>query len=282
MVQRIIAHLSRQAFMHVPVLFAFGGGVVGDLTGFVAAVSRRGIPYVQVPTTLLAQVDSAIGGKVGVDLPQGKNLVGAFYQPRLVYNNVTLLGTLPLRQRRSGLAEVIKYGVIADSALFAFLEAHLTACLRLELRAVRVIVERSCRIKAEVVSRDERETQDLRAHLNFGHTLGHALEAATHYQRWTHGEAIAIGMCAAARLSYEVGLLREADVQRLVRLIRAAGLPTQARGVLRGVVFRALRYDKKFIHGRPRWVLPTRIGQVVVTEEVPEPIADRVLAQHVR
>ena len=278
--QRVIAQLSPQAAMRVPTLFAFGGGVVGDLTGFVASIFRRGVPYVQVPTTLLAQVDSAIGGKVGVDLPYAKNLVGAFYQPRLVCSNVSLLRTLPLRQRQSGIAEVIKYGVIADSALFAFLEEHLPACLALEARAVRVMVERSSHIKARVVSRDERETKNIRAQLNFGHTLGHALEAATHYRRWTHGEAIAIGMCAAAHLGHELGLCPAADAQRIVRLIRAAGLPTRAAGISRRVVLRAMQFDKKFIHGRPRWVLPKRIGQVVVTEAVPTVMAVRVLGAY--
>jgi 3-dehydroquinate synthase len=279
MAERILTDLSRQATMRIPVLFAFGGGVVGDLTGFVASVFRRGVPYVQLPTTLLAQVDSAIGGKVGVDAPHGKNLIGSFYQPRVVWNNLSLLRTLPLRQRRSGLAEVIKYGMIADPTLFAFLEGHLSACLGLELRAVRVMVERSCAIKARVVSRDERETRGLRAHLNFGHTIGHALEAATRYVRWTHGEAIAIGMCAAVRLGVDLGLCRAADAERLLRVIRAAGLPTRAAGVSRHAVMRALRYDKKFIHGRPRWVLPTRIGAVIVTEAVPESVVRRVLTE---
>ena len=278
MAQRVIDRLARRARMRVPVLFAFGGGVVGDLTGFVAAVFRRGVPYVQVPTTLLAQVDSAIGGKVGADLPQGKNLIGAFYQPRLVWNNSRVLASLPLRQRRSGLAEIIKYGAIADPALFAFLERHLDACLALRPSALRVIIARSCRIKASVVSRDERETRDLRASLNFGHTLGHALEAATRYRRWTHGEAIAIGMCAAARLSTALGMLSPLAGDRLVRLIDAAGLPTRAPGVSRRVVLRALRYDKKFIRGRPRWVLLRRLGRVVVTEAVPEDAVRATLA----
>ena len=280
MAQRVIGQLSRTPLMRVPVLVAFGGGVVGDLTGFVAAILRRGVPYVQVPTTLLAQVDSAIGGKVGVDLPQGKNLVGAFYQPRLVWNNVTVLRTLPLRQRRSGLAEVIKYGLIADRALFEFLEEHLAACLRLAPRAVRVMVERSCRIKASIVSRDERETGHLRARLNFGHTLGHALEAATHYRRWTHGEAIAIGMCAAAHLSAEAGRLSMAECQRVARLIRAAGLPTRAPGLSRRMVLRALEYDKKFIHGRPRWVLLTGMGRTEVREDLSQASITRVLAHY--
>ncbi len=280
MAQRLIAKLSRRSTMRVPTIFAFGGGVVGDLAGFVAAVFRRGVPYVQLPTTLLAQVDSAIGGKVGVDLPQAKNLVGAFYQPRFVCSNVSLLRTLPLRQRQSGLAEVIKYGVIADAALFAFLEEHLEACLSLTMRAVRVMVESSSRIKARVVARDERETTHVRAQLNFGHTLGHALEAATHYRRWTHGEAISIGMCAAADLAVEAGCCRAVLRDRLVRLIRRAGLPTGAEGVSRQAVLQALAFDKKFIHGRPRWVLPTRIGRVVVTEAIPATLARRVLGRY--
>ena len=282
MARRLIGQLSRRAAMRVPLLVAFGGGVVGDLTGFVAAVFRRGVPYVQVPTTLLAQVDSAIGGKVGVDLPQGKNLIGAFYQPRFVCNNVAVLRSLPMRQRRSGLAEVIKYGVITDRRLFAFVEQHLEACLRLEPRALRVMIERSCRTKAFIVSRDEREAGSLRAQLNFGHTLGHALEAATGYRRWTHGEAIAIGMCAATALSVETGRLPEAEGRRIVRLIEAAGLPIRAQEVNARAVRRAMRHDKKFLHGRPRWVLPARIGRVVVTEAVQETAVRRMLSRYIR
>ena len=278
MAQRLLRSISRRTSMRVPVLLAFGGGVIGDLTGFVAAILRRGVPYIQVPTTLLAQVDSAIGGKVGVDVPEGKNLVGAFYQPRFVYNNISVLRSLPMRQRRSGLAEVIKYGVIADQRLFAYLEEHLGECLRLEPRALRVMVERSCAIKAKVVSRDERETRGGRLHLNFGHTLGHALETAGRYRRWTHGEAIAIGMCAAASLSLALGRCAASDVRRIIRLIEAAGLPRRARGVSAHAVRQALRYDKKFVHGRPRWVLPIRIGRVIVTEAVPEPLVRRVLS----
>ncbi len=282
MAQRLIQRLSSDTAMRVPVLLAFGGGVVGDVTGFVAAVFRRGVPYVQVPTTLLAQVDSAIGGKTGVDLPQAKNLVGAFYQPRLVCTNLTVLDSLPMRQRRAGIAEVIKYGVMADPSLFAFLEEHLQECLSLQHGALRVMVERSCRIKARVVCRDERETTGERAQLNFGHTLGHALEAATGYRRYTHGEAIAIGMCAAAELGVALGLCPGADRVRIVRLVEAAGLPSAARGVALQAVLRALRFDKKFLHGRPRWVLPRRIGRVVVTEAVPASLARRVLARYVR
>ena len=280
-VQRALRRLAQTATMRVPVLFAFGGGVVGDLTGFIASVFRRGVPYVQLPTTLLAQVDSAIGGKVGVDLPQAKNFVGAFYQPRLVWNNLALLRTLPLRQCRSGLAEVVKYGVIADPTLFRFLETHRRACLALERAALRVMVRRSCAIKARVVSRDERESKRIRHQLNFGHTVGHALEAATQYRRWTHGEAIAIGMCAAAELGVELGVFPSRQFERVVGLIRSMGLPTRARRVSRRAVLQALRYDKKFIHGRPRWVVPRRIGRVVVTEAVPERMVRRVLARYV-
>ena len=280
--QRLITALAKGSAMRLPVLFTFGGGVIGDLAGFVAAVYRRGIPYVQVPTTLLAQVDSGIGGKVGVDLPEGKNLVGAFYQPRAVWNNVSVLGSLPPRQRRSGIAEVIKYGVIADAPLFTHLERRMEDCLALKPSSVRMMVERSCRIKARVVAQDERETKTLRLHLNFGHTVGHALEAATGYRRWTHGEAIAIGMCAAAHLGVETKRLPVGEFERLVRVIRSAGLPVQATRVSRSAVLSALRYDKKFIHGRPRWVLPTRIGRVMVTENVPEAVVRRVLSCYVR
>lgn len=280
--QRIIAQLSRGAAMRMPVIFAFGGGVVGDVAGFVAAVFRRGVPCVQLPTTLLAQVDSAIGGKVGVDLPFAKNLLGAVYQPRLVYNHTGLLGSLPLRQRRSGLAEIIKYGMIADPALFRLLERRMAACLALKPEGlIRMLVERSCRIKARVVSQDEREALALRAQLNFGHTLGHALEAATRYARWTHGEAIAIGMCAAAELAVSLGLLAPEAHARLVRVIEAAGLPTAARNVSRRAVLRAMRYDKKFIHGRPRWVLPRRVGSVVVREGIPPRAVEAVIARYV-
>lgn len=281
MMARTLAQLSQRSAMRVPVLFAFGGGVVGDLTGFVASTYRRGVPYVQVPTTLLAQVDSAIGGKVGVDLPQGKNLLGAFYQPRLVWNNLALLRTLPLRQRRSGLAEIIKYGVIADRPLFEYLEAHLKACLSLRPDAVRVMVDRSCRIKARVVSNDERETRDIRVGLNFGHTIGHALEAATRYTRLTHGEAIAVGMCAAAELAVRTAGFPRRQCARIIRLIASAGLPTRVSGVSVETVRGALRYDKKFVRGRRRWVLPTRLGRVIVSEAVPEADVASVLRRYV-
>jgi 3-dehydroquinate synthase len=280
--QRVLTQLARRAAMRVPVLVALGGGVVGDLTGFVAAVFRRGVPYVQLPTTLLAQVDSSIGGKVGIDLPEAKNAVGAFYQPRVVFDQVGALRTLPLRQRRSGLAEILKYAVMADAWLFRFLERHVKACVSGRPQIDRVMVERCARIKARVVSRDERETKGVRTHLNLGHTLGHALETATGYRRLTHGEAIAVGLAYASHLSVTRGLMASAAHQRIIRLLRALGLPTAVTGVSLGAVKRALRYDKKFIRGTSRWVLPTRIGRVIVTEDVPMSHAWRIMREYVK
>ncbi len=277
MVERVLRRLVRRSSLRVPVLLAFGGGVIGDLTGFVAAIFHRGVPYVHVPTTLLAQVDSAIGGKTGVDLPAAKNGVGAFYQPRLVVNHLGVLRSLPLRQRRSGLSEVIKYAAIADVPLLAFIEAHLADCLRGAARVDRVLVERCARIKARIVSRDERDTCGLRAHLNFGHTLGHALEAATRYKRFTHGEAIAIGMACAARLSVACAGLPVDQAERLVSLLRRAGLPTSVRGVRLAQVRRALRQDKKCAHGKARWVLLKRFGEVTVSEAVPSSVMWRAI-----
>ncbi|HEX9780358.1 MAG TPA: 3-dehydroquinate synthase [bacterium] len=280
--RRVMARVARGSPMRVPVLVAFGGGVVGDLAGFVASVYRRGVPYVQVATTLLAQVDSAIGGKVAIDLPEGKNLIGAYHQPRLVWNHLGLLRTLPPRQRRSGLAEVLKYGVIADPWLWRYLERRLDACLALTPGAARVMVERSCAVKARVVSLDERETRGPRLHLNYGHTIGHALETVTGYRRFTHGEAIAVGMCAAAHLSAALGRCSSGDADRIESLILAAGLPVRADGVDPEAVLMALRYDKKFVRGRARWVLPTRIGRVIVAEDVPEAAVRATVRRYVR
>ena len=280
--ERVITEVARRTAMRVPVLAAFGGGVVGDLTGFVAAVFRRGVPYIQLPTTLLAQVDSSIGGKVGIDLPAAKNAVGAFYQPRLVFDHLGVLRSLPLRQRRSGLGEIVKYALMADAALFRFLEAHVDTSLQGEPRVDRVMVERCARIKARVVSRDERDTNGVRIHLNLGHTLGHALEAATHYRRLTHGEAIAIGMAFVSRLSVALGLMPRRDDERVVRLLRALGLPTAIRGISLAAVQQAMRYDKKFIRDTARWVLPKRIGQVMITEDVPPSLVQKILRELVK
>lgn len=280
--EQVMRRLAMQSAMRIPLLLAFGGGVVGDLTGFVAAVFRRGVPYVQLPTTLLAQVDSAIGGKVAVDVPFAKNLVGAFYQPRLVFNHLGLLTTLPPRQRRSGLSEVIKYGVMADPALFRFLETRMHDCLAGAPRADALVVERCSRIKARVVSLDERETRGVRIQLNFGHTLGHALEAATGYRRFTHGEAIAIGMACASALGVALGVTPRSVHQRVLAVLAAAGLPTTTSGVPLAVIRRALAYDKKFVGGSMRWVLATAIGRVVVHNAVTPALVWKVIRQHVR
>src|SRR5262245_21750300 len=214
--------LERKSF-----IVALGGGVVGDLAGFVAATYLRGIAFVQVPTTLLAQVDSSVGGKVGVNLKAGKHLVGSFYQPRLVLCDLNSLATLPVRELRAGLAEVIKYGIIYDAALFQRLERDLPKLLRRNANTLVAVVARCCEIKAEVVRQDETES-GLRAILNFGHTLGHALEAISHYGKYLHGEAISIGQVAAAGLSKQVLGLPEEHVGRITRLLKQAGLPIQA------------------------------------------------------
>lgn len=278
---RQIVRLAARRPRGAPVVLAFGGGVVGDVAGYVAAVYRRGVPYVQLPTTLLAQVDSAIGGKVGVDLPDAKNALGAFYQPRLVFSHLGLLAALPLRQRRSGLSEIIKYAAIADASLFAFLEAHVSQCLRGSLRIDRVMVERCSRIKARVVSQDERDTRDIRARLNFGHTLGHALEAATAYRRFTHGEAIAIGMACASDMSARMGLLDPLAHARLINLLERTGLPITAPGARLAAVRRALRHDKKFIHGSPRWVLLARLGRALVSDSVPATLMWQTIGDYI-
>ena len=271
---RLAAHrLERQSF-----IVALGGGVVGDLAGFVAATYLRGIPFVQVPTTLLAQVDSSVGGKVGVNLKAGKNLVGAFHQPRLVLCDLGTLGTLPRSEFRAGLAEVFKYGIIYDPALFARLERELPALLRGEPKILAAIVARCCQIKAEVVGQDETEN-GLRAILNFGHTIGHALEAISGYGKYLHGEAISIGQVAAARLSATLTGLPQQDVLRITALFRGAGLPEHAplNRRQRTKLFAAMKLDKKVTDGEVKFVLARRIGKVVWGRKVPLAEIQKVL-----
>jgi 3-dehydroquinate synthase len=258
--------LERKSFV-----IALGGGVVGDLAGFVAATYLRGIPFVQVPTTLLAQVDSSVGGKVGVNLPAGKNLVGAFYQPRLVLCDLKTLSTLPPRELRAGLAEVIKYGIIYDRDLFARLERDLNKLLKLNPKALSEIIARCCEIKAEVVSQDETES-GLRAILNFGHTIGHGLEAISQYGKYLHGEAISIGQVAAAELSAALSGLPQLDVERISDLFRRSNLPTSVELNQREMkqLFAAMRLDKKVSDGEIKFVLAKRIGEVVCGQKVPE------------
>jgi len=278
-VERLCRALARAGADRDAVLVALGGGVVGDVAGFTAAVYLRGVRVVQVPTTLLAQVDAAIGGKTGVNLPEGKNLVGAFHQPRLVLCELATLHTLPPREFRAGLYEIIKCGVIRDARLFAFLERHLPAVLARRHEALSWVIARAVRVKAEVVSRDERETGGERRVLNFGHTIGHALESLTGYRRFRHGEAVAWGMLAESEIAVVQGLLRRADGERIARLIRRVG-PLPALPRLRWPRLRAALYaDKKTRGGRLHFVLPRRIGAVEVRNDIPEALLPEILRQ---
>lgn len=248
-------------------IVALGGGVVGDLAGFVAATYQRGVNYVQVPTTLLAQVDSSVGGKTAVNHPGGKNMIGAFYQPQLVVADVSALGSLPEREFRAGLAEVIKYGVIRDAEFFAWLEANREALLARDADALVHAVRRSCEIKAEVVSSDERE-QGVRAILNFGHTFGHAIEALTDYEQYLHGEAVAIGMAMAADLSVAIGRCGLDSAQRVRNLVEAYGLPVRSPDLKEDAMIDAMGMDKKVVDGRMRFVVAEGIGAAAVTGDV--------------
>jgi 3-dehydroquinate synthase len=270
--------LERKSF-----IVALGGGVVGDLAGFVAATYLRGVAFVQVPTTLLAQVDSSVGGKVGVNLKAGKNLVGAFYQPRLVLCDLGTLNTLPERELRAGLAEIIKYGIIHDAELFAKLERNLPRLLAREAKTLAAVVARCCEIKAEVVGQDETEN-GRRAILNFGHTIGHALEAISHYGKYLHGEAIAIGQVAAAKLSSAVAGLSAREAERIKSLFLQAGLPTSVKLNTSQLeqLFTAMRLDKKVSGGEITFVLAKRIGKVGWGLKVPEAVIREALTTNGR
>jgi 3-dehydroquinate synthase len=260
-------------------VLALGGGVVGDLAGFAAACYQRGVDFVQLPTTLLAQVDSAVGGKTGVNHAGGKNLIGAFHQPVLVVNDTATLATLPPRELRAGLAEVIKYGLIADAALFEWLENHLGELLAGDPAALAHIIRRSCEIKAAVVGRDERE-QGERALLNLGHTFGHAIESATSYRQWLHGEAVGAGLVMAAAMSATCGFLGAAEAGRVRRLIERAGLPTRIGSVAPSAALDHMAFDKKVLGGRLRLVLLRGIGEAVVSADYPPEALTRTLAAH--
>ena len=260
-------------------VLALGGGVVGDLAGFAAACYQRGVDFVQLPTTLLAQVDSAVGGKTGVNHAGGKNLIGAFHQPVLVVADTATLATLPARELRAGLAEVIKYGLIADAALFAWLEDHLAELMAGDPAALAHIIRRSCEIKAAVVGRDERE-QGERALLNLGHTFGHAIESATAYREWLHGEAVGAGLVMAAAASTACGFLPDAEAERVRELVKRAGLPTRIDSVTPAAALEHMRIDKKVQGGRLRLVLLRRIGEAFVTADYPPEALTRTLATH--
>ena len=270
--------LAAQRMERKSFVVALGGGVVGDLAGFVAATYLRGLPFVQVPTTLLAQVDSSVGGKVGLNLKAGKNLVGAFYQPRLVLCDLHTLASLPMREYRAGLAEVIKYGIIYDSELFRRLEHELSRLLRREPHTLAAVVARCCEIKAEVVRQDETES-GLRSILNFGHTIGHALEAASRYDQYLHGEAITIGQVAAARLSMQILGLPAGEADRIENLFQRAGLPTRVtlNAAQQRKLLAAMRLDKKVSGGEIKFVLAHCIGAVEFGHRVPDVLVARAL-----
>ncbi|WP_219212725.1 3-dehydroquinate synthase [Variovorax boronicumulans] len=258
------------------VLFALGGGVVGDMTGFAAASYMRGVPFVQVPTTLLAQVDSSVGGKTAINHPLGKNMIGAFYQPQLVLCDLATLATLPVRELSAGLAEVIKYGPIYDMAFFDWIEANIDALMARDPAALAHAVRRSCEIKAEVVGQDERET-GLRAILNFGHTFGHAIESGLGYGAWLHGEAVGCGMVMAAQLSQRLGGVDAAFVQRLTALVERAGLPTVAPKLGADRYLELMRVDKKSEAGEIRFVVIDKPGSAVM-RPAPDALVRDVLA----
>lgn len=275
---RICDHLLSEALDRKTVLFALGGGVIGDMTGFAAAIYMRGVPFVQVPTTLLAQVDSSVGGKTAINHPLGKNMLGAFYQPERVIADLDTLDSLPDRELRAGLAEVIKYGPIADAGFLCWVEDNLDAMLARDKTVLGYAVRRSCEIKADVVGQDERE-QGLRAILNFGHTVGHAIEAGMGYGEWLHGEAVACGMVLAADLSQRTGHMPDGFAERLRALIERAGLPVVPPKLGAERYLQLMRVDKKTEAGAIRFVLIEGLGRAGL-HEVPDALIVETLAAH--
>ena len=278
--EEIYSGLLERAVARDALLLALGGGVVGDMAGFVAATYLRGVAFAQLPTTLLAQVDSAVGGKTAVNHPLGKNMIGAFYQPECVVADLDALKTLPAQHFTAALAEIIKYGLITDAGFFAWLEENLDALVRHEEQALVHAVHRSCEIKAGVVAQDEFEQSGLRALLNLGHTFGHALETHLGYGHWLHGEAVGCGLALAARLSARCGLIGAADVARIVTLLERAGLPTAVpAGTDAAAVLEAMRRDKKNLGARRRFVLLKSIGSAFISDDVAADDVAQVLAR---
>lgn len=276
-VQHIYDELLAAKLDRSSALVALGGGVVGDITGFAASTYMRGISYIQVPTTLLAQVDSSVGGKTGVNHKLGKNMIGTFWQPGLVWVDVETLKTLPKRELLAGIAEVIKYGVIRDKELFNFIEANREKILNLDSNILTHIIKRSCEIKAEIVSKDEREA-GLRAILNFGHTIGHAIETVTEYKRFLHGEAVAIGMCVESRLSLMLGLIERDEVLRVQSVVDSFGLPSEMpEHIDMNGILSSIQLDKKAIAGELKFILPEKIGSVRIYKGVTEKSIKEVL-----
>ncbi|MCM8779708.1 MAG: 3-dehydroquinate synthase [Candidatus Omnitrophica bacterium] len=260
-------------------LVAFGGGVITDLTGFIASVYKRGVNYIQIPTTLLAQVDAAIGGKTAIDLKEAKNIVGTFYQPRLVISDVAVLKTLDFKQLSTGLAEVIKYAVIKDKILFKYLEENREKIIRKDRGALEFIIKRSSLIKARIVEKDEKETKGIRTILNFGHTFAHAIETASGYKKYSHGQAVAIGMLCAADMSCRLNLLGRKKARRIARLIKSFGLSDKIRGVSLNRILAAIYYDKKFQGKHTRFVILKDIGKTAIKEDPPASLVRQVIEE---
>ncbi|MDP8259243.1 MAG: 3-dehydroquinate synthase [Candidatus Aadella gelida] len=278
----VIQKIGKRTKRHRPLVVAIGGGVIGDLAGFVASTYRRGVPLVQIPTTLLAQVDSSVGGKVGVDLPEAKNLVGAFYQPKIVIADTDFLKTLPKRQICNGMGEVVKYGMISSKEFFTFLEGNTEKILKLNKQAIEKIIYDCVKMKARIVEKDERDEKDVRIMLNFGHTLGHAIEAAAGYsKKYNHGEAVALGMILAGEIALRFDMLKEKEFIRMKALLKKIGLPERIQKVGVEEVMKAYSYDKKFVSGTTRLILPRRIGKVEVVEDIPELPVRSALSEYV-
>lgn len=275
---RIFDALLAERFARDCTLIALGGGVVGDMAGFAAACYQRGVDFIQVPTTLLAQVDSSVGGKTGINHPAGKNMIGAFHQPRAVIADTDTLGTLPQRELSAGLAEVLKYGFIRDAEFLDWLECHMTGLMSRDPDALAHAIQRSCEVKAQIVAEDEFESGS-RALLNLGHTFGHAIETGVGYGEWLHGEAVGAGICLAAALSARLGWLTEAEVERTYRLIAGAGLPTaRPENLAPERMLELMAVDKKVLAGRLRLVLLRQLGEAVVTSEFDRDALAHVLA----
>jgi len=276
-IEKILTQMLELGCDRNSVVLAFGGGVVGDIAGFVASVYKRGIPYLQVPTTLLAQVDSSLGGKTGVNHPLGKNMIGTFYQPKMVWTDLTVLQTLPKREIVCGLGEIIKYGVIKDAELFKLVEDRLHEIVALDLELLQEIVLRCCQIKAGIVAEDEKETGP-RMVLNFGHTIGHALEAEMGYKKISHGEAVLLGMLVESRMALNLNILDIGDFQRIERLISRFELSGKLNRVEVGRLLKFIKADKKFSSGHTKFVLPRKIGEVEIVDEVSEDLIRSSLA----
>ncbi len=277
---RLIETIAQYDMFKRVFIIAFGGGVIGDLAGYVAAAYKRGIPYIQVPTTLLAQVDSAIGGKVAIDLSIGKNLVGAFYQPKIVWSDVSVLSSLPKQQIKNGLAEAVKYGIIADQRFFNYINRHYRECLDLDGKTLEYIVHQSSRIKRDVVIADEKETKGIRTILNFGHTVGHAIEAAGKYTQYHHGESITLGMRVAADISHQRKMCTAKTCASLNQVLTNIGLPKRIQKIKTADILRHMKHDKKFFSGCNRFVLMTKIGKVKTVENVSPAAIKKAIAAY--